>query len=155
MCREQVEKSANHSDSGGTPASLQLLPCCCQTLLAMLFYPPGLLTPFLQDRVYVVSTSSNSSNQDDGHQCRIPSFYCCCCYLVQVPVGLVHGVLTSRPETKSLNQKYDTFALRSFVEENRALVWCTGGALCTGAGTCWGLGHDSRVVQQGWPCQPY
>jgi hypothetical protein len=44
----------------------------------------------------------------------------------QVPVVLVHEVLSSRPKTLELSQRYDEFALRSFVEDNRSLVWCTG-----------------------------
>lgn len=44
----------------------------------------------------------------------------------QVPVALVRDVLSNRPDTAPLNQKYDNFAMRSFIEENRALVWCTG-----------------------------
>lgn len=45
-----------------------------------------------------------------------------------MPVGLVHEVLRARPKTAELAQRYDEFALRSFVEDNRSLVWCTGGA---------------------------
>eukprot|EP00879_Flechtneria_rotunda_P014450 GHRR01015099.1.p1 GENE.GHRR01015099.1~~GHRR01015099.1.p1 ORF type:complete len:471 (+),score=115.95 GHRR01015099.1:168-1580(+) len=53
----------------------------------------------------------------------------------EVPVPLVHKVLSSQPATKELAQRYDTFALRSFVEDNRNLVWCTG-ANCDNAVEC-------------------
>lgn len=46
----------------------------------------------------------------------------------QVPVSLIHEVLRSQPGTADMAARYDAFALRSFVEDNRALVWCTGEA---------------------------
>eukprot|EP00775_Hariotina_reticulata_P011699 gene11699-11843_t len=53
----------------------------------------------------------------------------------EVPVVLVHEVLGTRPKTVQLAQRYDEFALRSFVEDNRSLVWCTG-ANCDNAVEC-------------------
>lgn len=52
--------------------------------------------------------------------------------LPQVPVALVQEVLQARGGEGSadLQSKYDRFAMRSFVEDNRALVWCTGGWWC-------------------------
>lgn len=52
---------------------------------------------------------------------------------VQVPVALVQEVLRAREGgggTADLQAKYDAFAMRSFVEDNRALVWCTGRGVC-------------------------
>jgi hypothetical protein len=54
--------------------------------------------------------------------CRVVVPY----YTLQVPVSLVHDVLTSHPATANLALRYDAYAMRSFVEDNRALVWCTG-----------------------------
>jgi hypothetical protein len=48
------------------------------------------------------------------------------CCGVQVPVTLVQEVLKAQEGTTDLLSKYDRFAMRSFVEDNRALVWCTG-----------------------------
>lgn len=45
---------------------------------------------------------------------------------MQVPVALVQEVLQARESATDLQAKYDAFAMRSFVEDNRALVWCTG-----------------------------
>jgi hypothetical protein len=57
----------------------------------------------------------------------------CCAVLcravpVQVPVALVQEVLRGKEGTDVLLARYEAFAMRSFVEDNRALVWCTGGA---------------------------
>jgi hypothetical protein len=52
-----------------------------------------------------------------------PAVLCCG---VQVPVALVQEVLKAQEGTADLLFKYDRFAMRSFVEDNRALVWCTG-----------------------------
>lgn len=54
--------------------------------------------------------------------------HCCVCWCagVQVPVALVQEVLQARESATDLQAKYDAFAMRSFVEDNRALVWCTG-----------------------------
>jgi hypothetical protein len=46
--------------------------------------------------------------------------------LLQVPVALVHEVLALQPKTAELVARYDNYALRSFVEDNRAMVWCVG-----------------------------
>jgi hypothetical protein len=43
-----------------------------------------------------------------------------------VPVALVHEVLSLQPKTSELVKRYDNYALRSFVEDNRAMVWCVG-----------------------------
>lgn len=45
---------------------------------------------------------------------------------VQVPVALVQEVFKAQEGTADMLAKYDRFAMRSFVEDNRALVWCTG-----------------------------
>jgi hypothetical protein len=45
---------------------------------------------------------------------------------LQVPVALVHEVLSLQPKTSELAKRYDNYALRSFVEDNRAMVWCVG-----------------------------
>jgi hypothetical protein len=47
---------------------------------------------------------------------------------LQVPVALVHEVLSLQPKTSELAKRYDNYALRSFVEDNRAMVWCVGEA---------------------------
>jgi hypothetical protein len=47
---------------------------------------------------------------------------------LQVPVALVQEVLQAKEGPADLQAKYDAFAMRSFVEDNRALVWCTGAA---------------------------
>ena len=39
-----------------------------------------------------------------------------------MPVSLINEVLT-KPDDRV---KYETFALRSFVEDNRKMSWCTG-----------------------------
>ncbi|WIA08252.1 hypothetical protein OEZ85_007696 [Tetradesmus obliquus] len=44
----------------------------------------------------------------------------------EVPVALVHEVLQLEPKTAELVPRYDNYALRSFVEDNRAMVWCVG-----------------------------
>lgn len=49
---------------------------------------------------------------------------------VQVPVALVQEVLKAKEGTADLLGRYNAFAMRSFVEDNRALVWCTGGWCC-------------------------
>jgi hypothetical protein len=46
---------------------------------------------------------------------------------------LVQEVLAGKEGTEALLARYDAFAMRSFVEDNRALVWCTGGWADTGA----------------------
>jgi hypothetical protein len=43
-------------------------------------------------------------------------------------VALVHEVLSLQPKTSELAKRYDNYALRSFVEDNRAMVWCVGEA---------------------------
>jgi hypothetical protein len=57
------------------------------------------------------------------------------CVSLQVPVALVQEVLQAKEGPADLQAKYDAFAMRSFVEDNRALVWCTGAA--GGHSTAW------------------
>lgn len=49
-------------------------------------------------------------------------------WALQVPVALVHEVLSLQPKTSEMAKRYDNYALRSFVEDNRAMVWCVGEA---------------------------
>ena len=62
-----------------------------------------------------------------------------------MPVSLINEVLT-KPDDRV---KYETFALRSFVEDNRKMSWCTGeggwGEWWEGRGGREGRGASSQL----------
>lgn len=73
--------------------------------------------------VYLVLSCAVVINSAPGKALLTPS---CLPLLNQVPVALVHEVLSTQPGTANLASRYDNYALRSFVEDNRSMVWCTG-----------------------------
>jgi hypothetical protein len=83
------------------------------------------LLPMLTHTLALLSCDSCCMCRAPAPLCRVLCAVSCC---LQVPVGLVQEVLQVRggEGSSDLQSKYDRFAMRSFVEDNRALVWCTG-----------------------------